>query len=158
MKSAVGDPDWQSGNIVAQIGMTVESFRAYANSRNITLQYVNDGDVETNFVADYINKVMNNLLSNALKFTPEYGEVTVNVFHRDGFLHLSVADTGCGIDANNITHIFEPFYQGTASGHTGGYGCRVGTRQTDCRYFRRYHQCRQHAGQRYDFSYHASHT
>ena len=122
MKSAVGDPDWQSGNIVAQIGMTVESFRAYANSRNITLQYVNDGDVETNFVADYINKVMNNLLSNALKFTPEYGEVTVNVFHRDGFLHLSVADTGCGIDANNITHIFEPFYQGTASGHTGGTG------------------------------------
>ena len=53
------------------------SWRDYARNRNIDLQFLAKDTVEMDFVPDYVNKVVNNLLSNAFKFTPEYGKVSV---------------------------------------------------------------------------------
>lgn len=52
IKSAVGDPDWRSGNITVQIGMIIESYRDYARQHNIILQYFPQGKIETDFVPD----------------------------------------------------------------------------------------------------------
>lgn len=111
MKSAVGDPDWRSGDIAVQIGMVIEGYREYTRSRNIVLQYLPQEKVVMDFVPDYINKVMNNLLSNALKFTPEYGRVDVTLGRDADCLRLTVADTGKGMAQECIEHVFEPFYQ-----------------------------------------------
>lgn len=58
-----------------------------------------------------IAQVLTNLLSNALKFTPEGGVIDANA-HRDGqFIRFSVIDTGPGIPADELTHLFDRFYQ-----------------------------------------------
>jgi len=58
-----------------------------------------------------LKQVLFNLLSNALKCTPEGGSVTVTLSVRDVFLEVSVADTGIGIAAVELERIFESFYQ-----------------------------------------------
>lgn len=81
MRSPIGRPEWRSGNIVAYIGMIIETFDAYAKKRGVKLQFIaRENNIETDFVPDYTNKVVSNLLSNALKFTPEFGKITVSTF------------------------------------------------------------------------------
>lgn len=111
IKSSVGNPDWCNGNITAHLTMIIETYRDYARSRNIDLYFFAKETVEMDFVPDYVSKVMNNLLSNAFKFTPEYGKVSVSVWREGNSLLLDVSDTGKGMDKETVSHIFEPFYQ-----------------------------------------------
>ena len=59
-----------------------------------------------------ILQVLRNLLGNAVKFTPEGGEVRISAHREDGRVKVSVKDTGPGIPAENLTTIFEKFQQG----------------------------------------------
>lgn len=68
-------------------------------------------------MADYVEKVVGNLLSNAVKFTPEGGRVSLRLHHRGERLLMEVSDTGCGISAQDLPHIYEPFYR--ADGQDG---------------------------------------
>ena len=61
-----------------------------------------------------------NLMSNALKYTPRGGTVTTRLTLADGHFTIAVADTGRGIDAQSVPHLFERFYQ--ANGAVGGTG------------------------------------
>jgi len=68
-------------------------------------------------------QVLANLLSNALIYTPADGEILVNVRRTEGSVELSVSDTGPGISAEDLPHLFERFYRGDpARGRTGGSG------------------------------------
>ena len=72
-----------------------------------------------------IKQVLNNLVTNAIKFTPPGGTVTVRVRpHNEQFVMISVADTGYGIHPEDCPHIFERFYQSNHSQQSkmGGYG------------------------------------
>lgn len=122
IKSSVGDPDWRNGNISAYLAMIAESYRDLANSRNINLQFFSKDNVNMDFVPDYARKVLNNLLSNAFKFTPEYGKVRVLVWREENQLHIDVSDTGKGMDKETCAHIFEPFYQGETDMRNIGTG------------------------------------
>ena len=62
------------------------------------------------------------LLDNAVKYTPEGGEVTVRVRERDGRAELEVSDTGMGISDNHVPFVFERFYRADPSRTTGGAG------------------------------------
>lgn len=124
IKSAVGNADWRNGNITAQLTMIVETYRDYARNRNIDLQFFAKDTVEMDFVPDYVNKVINNLLSNALKFTPEYGKVNVTMWREGERLLIDVEDTGQGMDEETLAHVFEPFYQGESD--TPNIGTGVG--------------------------------
>lgn len=64
------------------------------------------------FDQDKIYKIINNLLSNAYKFTPEYGEINIQLGEsEENVLFLKIADTGIGILEQNLIHIFDRFYQ-----------------------------------------------
>ena len=67
----MGNLDWRNGYITTYISMLVDTYRDYARSKNIDLQLYFKQPVTMDFVPDYVNKVFNNLISNALKFTPD---------------------------------------------------------------------------------------
>lgn len=95
----------------------VEMFRGIAEDRGIALTISPPQTAEVLGDAPRLRQVVNNLVDNALKFTPAEGHVTVSV-RRDVAakkLQLVVADDGPGIAAADLPHVFERFYQGNKS-------------------------------------------
>ncbi|MDE7244288.1 MAG: HAMP domain-containing histidine kinase [Oscillospiraceae bacterium] len=85
-----------------------------------------DTDIEENVCitsdAELLSLVWNNLFSNALKFTPLGGRVSVSLRAEPSYAVIQVNDTGCGISPEVGAHIFEKFYQGDTSHATQGNG------------------------------------
>ena len=79
-------------------------------------------DVRIRSDAELLSLVWNNLISNAVKFTPEGGTIGVRLKTEGNQVMVSVSDTGCGIDPETGKHIFEKFYQGDTSHATQGNG------------------------------------
>lgn len=90
-----------------------ERLRATAETRGLRLDCQVDvpPGVTLHVDAFRIHQVLGNLLSNAVKFTPEGGTITVSAAVRGGAVELAVADTGRGIPAEALPHLFEKFYQ-----------------------------------------------
>jgi signal transduction histidine kinase/CheY-like chemotaxis protein/ligand-binding sensor domain-containing protein len=92
-------------------------FSPLASKKNIDFRFVSDLEsISIFFDADKIEKILYNLLSNAMKYAPEGGTVTISVtiVERPGgkeMLSISVADNGPGISAEHIPYIFDRFYQ-----------------------------------------------
>jgi PAS domain S-box-containing protein len=74
---------------------------------------------------DKIRQVLANLLSNAIKFT-EQGSITLRARRNNGSLALRVEDTGEGINAECLDHLFERFYQGEQRKHRSAHGTGLG--------------------------------
>lgn len=100
---------------------TLMPFVAYAHDRNITLNIYYRLDTRyLIFDYTYLQKVIINLVSNAIKFTPNHGMITVyaaTITQPDGGkrLYLSVRDTGSGIAEEDLDKIFDRFYQSKKS-------------------------------------------
>lgn len=76
---------------------------------------------------DRIIQVIQNLLGNALQFTPENGTIEINAKKVDAFVHISVRDNGAGIKADHLPHIFERFYRADRSrSRQNGGGSGIG--------------------------------
>ena len=81
-----------------------------------------EDDVRIRSDAELLSLVWNNLISNAVKFTPRGGTVGVRLKTEGDQVVVSVSDTGCGIKPEVGQHIFEKFYQGDTSHATQGNG------------------------------------
>jgi signal transduction histidine kinase/ligand-binding sensor domain-containing protein/AraC-like DNA-binding protein len=113
------------GNIVGFVKGAAWSFQSSAESKGIALRVEAPQDeVEAYFDSDKMEKILTNLLSNAMKFTPDAGAVNVNVSLEDvsdsapgdvGWVRIAVADTGIGIREEELAHVFDRFYQVGAS-------------------------------------------
>ena len=79
-------------------------------------------DIKVKADAELLGHVWNNLFSNAFKFTPSGGRVTVSLTATDHHATVKVTDTGCGMTPEVGTHIFEKFYQGDTSHSVQGNG------------------------------------
>jgi len=109
------------------ISDTLESFSELAYRESVTL----DGKVDSNVdpvVMDTqaIGRVLNNLISNALRHTPTGGEIRVYARRSAAGVDVSVSDSGEGIHAEDIPHIFESFYRGEKSRNRGTGGAGLG--------------------------------
>ena len=73
---------------------------------------------------DRINQVFDNLLGNAIKFSPRGGTITIEVVNAGEMIRLSVLDTGVGIPIDKLDRVFDRFYQvdGSATRRFGGAG------------------------------------
>jgi signal transduction histidine kinase len=106
---------------------TLESFSQLAKQQEITLEGSVDPDVDPVFMdTQAIGRVLNNLISNALRHTSSQGRVSVWVRRASQGVEVTVSDTGEGIRAQDLPHIFERFYRGDAARSrnrgTGGAG------------------------------------
>jgi signal transduction histidine kinase len=96
----------------------VESMMPLAQVQEIALHAgLGDHKLLAFIDADRISQVATNLLSNALKFTPRGGSVTVTTRRVGDMVELTVSDTGAGIAPDFLPRVFEPFRQADAS-HT----------------------------------------
>ena len=99
------------GNLYSLVYETFLLFKEYATGKNIRLTMKGDNGVTSWFDAMQLQKVVNNLIMNALKHTPSGGSVTVDVWQDDRQAHFSVTDTGEGIPPEEVDKIFDRFYQ-----------------------------------------------
>lgn len=96
-----------------------EGFQPLAAERRITYAWVQGSEHITIWAdREKLSSVIQNLISNAFKYTPEGGKISLSVerkeFDQKPFCCISVTDTGKGIDAGLLQHIFEPFVTGDA--------------------------------------------
>lgn len=113
------------GELTAEAVSSLES--AY-NKKDVTLEFSGNRDLpKIQADPDRILQVLQNLLGNALQFTPEGGSVSVQVRETPAFLEFSVTDTGIGIDERHLPHIFERFYRADPSrSRVNGGGSGIG--------------------------------
>lgn len=95
-------------------GLINELFEHYALSieqKNIKINQIVD-DVSLIIDAEKLRVVLDNLISNAVKFTPNMGEITLQAKHAKSVLTIEIKDTGAGIKEADKASVFEPFYRG----------------------------------------------
>jgi len=104
----------------------VEAARPLADRRGIALH--GPGAAKFLLLGDRtrLGQVLDNLLSNALKFTPEGGTVTVETLRVNGSVRLVVADTGVGVQPDELGHLFERFYRTEAATEQAVQGTGLG--------------------------------
>lgn len=90
--------------------------------KNIEIETEIAEDVKVNTDGELLSLVWNNLFSNAFKFTPSSGTVSVILTSTEHHTIVKVTDTGCGMSPEIGAHIFEKFYQGDNSHSTQGNG------------------------------------
>ena len=99
-----------------------ESFEYLAKERGIEFDFYYESDLECWVDIEKIQIILNNLLSNALKFTNTGKKVSFKAYKKNGDIIFKVKDSGVGIDTNELQSIFQPFYQAKNSNSTGGSG------------------------------------
>lgn len=108
------------GDIISYVHSVCNSFLLMADKKHIQFSFFSGIDTfSMAFDADKVGKIVMNLLSNAFKFTPEGGRVTVMIEHVTGTpdtLEIKIADTGIGISDVDKEHIFDRFYQADHKG------------------------------------------
>lgn len=110
-------------DLASVIESVIDTMRLIAEAKAIKIETVLEpivgyvlGDV------DRLQQIIGNLVSNAIKFTPEGGYIHVQVKCLEERILVQVSDTGKGISANFLPHVFDPFLQAADMGRQGGLG------------------------------------
>ena len=91
-------------------------------AKNLEIETDIEDDVRIKSDPELLSLVWNNLISNAVKFTPDGGTIGVSLKMVENTVIVSISDTGCGMKPEVGQHIFEKFYQGDTSHATQGNG------------------------------------
>ena len=103
-------------SILPVISEVLDSLRPLVNEKKVILETkIPERTGTIKFDRDRISQVLVNLVSNAIKFTPEKGEITVEVQEFSDRVDVNVSDTGIGIAPENLSKVFDRFYQVNSS-------------------------------------------
>ncbi len=110
-------------NIIDFLNEIYLTFKEYAQNRNISFEFNHNSDKINLWIdMEQMQKVINNLLSNAFKFTLENGEISISATENEQHVIISVSDTGKGISSDDIGSVFDRFYQAEESDEMPGTG------------------------------------
>lgn len=132
LESGKMEVQYIQADIVAYLKYLVESFQSLAFSRKINISFHSHLErLVMDFEPEKVQRILSNLITNALKFTSEYGKITVaarEVEKETGrsWLEIKVEDSGKGIPQDKLPHIFDRFYQVDDSSIRQGEGTGLG--------------------------------
>jgi signal transduction histidine kinase len=130
-----GDIEWslQRVRLDELVGETVEAMRAQADAKRVAMQAEVPGDLApARANPEKLQRVLFNLIQNAIRHTPADGSVTVAAEANGGTVEVEVADTGEGLPPEDRERAFEPFYRG-GPGAARAAGDGTGLGLTICR-------------------------
>ncbi len=114
-------------DLVALSRTTVQAFSSFAERKGVTLRFSAKRDVvRTELDPGRMEQILNNLIGNALKFTPDGGTVSVTLSSKDGTSALAVRDTGPGISQEDQALLFDRFYSSDRHGRVDLPGTGIG--------------------------------
>ncbi len=106
----------RSASIENLLASCVDTFSEPASEKDISLIYRLDRfPPEVHLDPDRIKQVLDNLISNAIRYTPGGGAITLSAIGHQQSVEISVANTGQGISAEDLPHVFDRFYRGDRS-------------------------------------------
>ncbi len=108
--------------VASVVSSSLRGVEAEARIRHVTLAADVEDDVTARFAPEKVERVLMNLLTNALRHTPSDGAVAVLVEPHKGEVQVSVEDTGTGLDAEAQERMFERFWRGDQSRSSRGAG------------------------------------
>jgi signal transduction histidine kinase len=122
-------PHYENMSLAELAQDVIQKFRLQAENSNIRLQLEVHGSLPFVYAdIGLIERVLENLISNALQHTGRGDEITISLTQTGDVIELQVSDNGCGISAAELPHIFNRFYQADnrhRSGHGAGLGLAI---------------------------------
>lgn len=112
-------------NLAESMKQWIMLFSASAQKKHITISMDAPDTIMFRADQDKIERICYNLLSNALKYTSEGGEISLMAKEEGGRVMISVADNGCGISSDELPYIFDRFYQAKNAGRGTGIGLAI---------------------------------
>lgn len=112
-------------NLAESMKQWIKLFSASAQKKHIAISMNAPDAVMLRADQDKIERICYNLLSNALKYTSEGGEISLTAKEENGRVMISVADNGCGISSDELPYIFDRFYQAKNAGRGTGIGLAI---------------------------------
>ena len=109
-------------NLSEQLCRCALTFEREWEEKDIAFEIDLDQSITLTSDEELLDIVWNNLISNALKFTPDGGTVALTAKREEAEIIVTVSDTGCGIEEGAIRHIFDKFYQADLSHAVSGNG------------------------------------
>jgi GAF domain-containing protein/class 3 adenylate cyclase/ActR/RegA family two-component response regulator len=119
-------PNFRKCDLVEFTSQIVESFRTYCEKKGLHLVSNLAQCPAVYLDMEKFDKVLYNLLSNAMKFTPDDGTITVSLISNEQNCTLQVSDTGIGIVSEQLPHLFERFRQAEGSENRSYEGSGLG--------------------------------
>ena len=112
-------------NLAESMKQWIKLFSVSAQKKHIAINMDAPDTIMLRADQDKIERICYNLLSNALKYTSEGGEISLMAKEEGGRVMISVADNGCGISSDELPYIFDRFYQAKNAGRGTGIGLAI---------------------------------
>jgi len=112
----------ESINLADTIEQILSSMKPLADQKKIALRFSLSGQVFAEADTNQVNRVISNIIDNAIKYTPSKGEVNLKLSEENAFAKIVISDTGIGIVKDELPRIFDRFYRIDKSRSSPGFG------------------------------------